>query len=235
MENDKTKTKTILLVEDDYLNRRLSKKVLIEFGYEILEAKNSEDAITLLNKETIDFVLLDINLGKQKQEGISLGKEIKERYAIPFAYLSAYESATIVEQAIATSPYTYLTKPFKQADLTATVELGIQQASAQKRKKPSILVRDEDYTIDLPFDEICYLEAEGNYLLVYTEQKMFRSRCTIKQVLELLPTSSFIQTHRAFVVNKNKIDKFSIKSLMVNNAMIPVSKNYIDDVVKLLK
>ena len=44
--------KTILLVEDDFLNRRLSKKVLLENGYDVFEAKNTQEALDILKKES---------------------------------------------------------------------------------------------------------------------------------------------------------------------------------------
>lgn len=80
--------------------------------------------------------------------------------------------------------------------------------------------------------EIDYIESDRNYLLFHTSQKTYKTRSTIKQILEVLPEAQFIQTHRAFIVNKAKIDKFNIRSLVVNKATIPVSKNYIEDMSK---
>ena len=46
--------KTILLVEDDFLNRRFTKKILSENGYAVSEAKNSKEALEILQKESIN-------------------------------------------------------------------------------------------------------------------------------------------------------------------------------------
>ena len=72
--------KTILLVEDDFLNRRFTKKILSENGYAVSEAKNSKEALEILQKESITLAILDINLGENEQDGISLGLKIKEKY-----------------------------------------------------------------------------------------------------------------------------------------------------------
>ena len=61
--------KTILIVEDDFLNRRLTKKVLQENGYQTLEAKNANEALAILNKELVDLAILDINLGDGEMDG----------------------------------------------------------------------------------------------------------------------------------------------------------------------
>lgn len=78
----------------------------------------------------------------------------------------------------------------------------------------------------LPIDEINHIESEGNYMLFYTDKKIYKARSTIKQVLELLPDSTFVQVHRAYIVNKTKIEKFSQKSLIIQNIEIPISRNY---------
>ena len=215
--------KTILLVEDDFLNRRLSKKMLSENGYAVLEAKNAKEALEMLKKEPVALAVLDINLGEDEQNGISLGRYIKEKYAVPFIYLTAYDNAEVIGQAVSTSPYSYLTKPFKKSDLIVSVEIAIRQSVG--KHVPKILVKDEDYNVELPVDEINYVESDGNYLLFHTDKKVYKSRSTIKQITEELP-ETFIQVHRAYVVNKTKIEKYGTKNVIVKNVAIPVSKNY---------
>ena len=218
--------KAILLVEDDFLNRRLSKKALVENNYKVLEAKNAKEALEILKKETIDLAILDINLGENQQDGITFAQEIKDKYTIPFIYLTAYENPEIINKAVATKPYSYLTKPFKDVELIASIEIALKQSEQHHKFKPSVLVKDKEYTVELPFNKINFIESDGNYLLFHTDEKIYKSRSTIRQVLEILPESTFLQVHRAYVVNKTKVDKFNLKSLMIKEIEIPVSKNY---------
>lgn len=222
--------KIILLVEDNFLNRRLCKKVLAENGYTVLEAKNAKDALELLRKEPVILAILDINLGENEQDGIMLGQQIKEKYAIPFIYLTAYENAEIIEQAVSTSPYSYLTKPFKNSDLIASVEIAIRKSQNDKKYKPAIQVKDGEYNTQLPVDEINYIESDGNYLLLHTDKKIYKTRSTIKKIIEELSENVFVQTHRAYIVNKNKIDKFSSKNIIIGESVIPVSDNFLENV-----
>jgi len=219
-------SKVILVVEDDYLNRRLTKKILQEKGYQVLEAKNSDEALSILYKELVDLTILDINLGDGEMDGISLGNLIQNKQKVPFIYLTAYENAKVISEAVATSPYSYLTKPFKKSDLIASVELAIIKSSKEERPKPTILVKDGEYKVELPVDEINYIESDGNYLLFHTDKKTYKCRSTIEQILKVLPSLSFIQIHRAFIVNKTKVEKFNSKSLIIQNIEIPISKNY---------
>lgn len=219
-------TKTILVVEDDFLNRRLTKKILLENGFQVFEAKNASEAIETLKKEAIDIAILDINLGEGETDGITLGQQIHDKFQIPFIYLTAYDTAKIIGEAVATSPYSYLTKPFKNSDLVASVEIAIIKSANQKKHKPTISVKDGEYKVELPLEDINYIESEGNYLLFHTDKKVYKCRSTISQIMELLSPSTFLQVHRAFIVNKEKIEKSNLKSVVVRNMNIPVSKNF---------
>lgn len=220
--------KTILLVEDDFLNRRLTKKTLTENGFNVAEAKNSEETFRILEKQLVDLVILDINLGKSERDGISVGQQIEDKYNLPFIYLTAYETSEIITRAATTSPYSYLTKPFKNADLVAAIQIAMQQSSKKNKSEPCIILKDQDYNVELSINEIEYIESDGNYLLVHSGNKVYKCRSTIKQILETLPETNFIQTHRAFVVNKYKIEKFNLKNVVIKGTMIPVSKTFTD-------
>ncbi len=214
--------KAILLVEDDFLNRRLTKKALIENGFKVFEAKNAKEAFGILKRETLDVVILDINLGKDEENGISIAQQLKANFNIPFIYLTAYDKSDIIKEAVATVPHSYITKPFKDVDLVIAVELAIKQYG--KSSFPKITVKDEDYNVELDFDEINYIESDGNYQVFHTDTKKYRLRGTSKHLLDLLPADKFVQVHRAYIVNKGKIEKFNLKNVIVNSIEIPISK-----------
>lgn len=218
-------SRTILIVEDDFLNRRLIKKILLENDFQVLEAKNAVEAMTILNKEDIDLAILDINLGEGEIDGISLGKTIQNKQKVPFIYLTAYESTKIINEAVATSPYSYLTKPFKNSDLMASIELAIIKSVKEGKSKPSIIVKDKEFKVELPCEDIHYIESDGNYLIIYTNNKTFKYRSTMEQILQDLPFF-FVQVHRAFIINKNKIQKYNSKVVVVQDKEIPISKTF---------
>ncbi len=218
---------TILLVEDDFLNRRLSKKTLLENNFKVLEAKNAKEALDVLKKESVNLAILDINLGENEQNGISLGLEIKEKFNVPFIYLTAYENVNIINDAVATAPYSYLIKPFKTIDLITAVQIAIRQSKAAH--VPKLLVKEGEYTVELPISEIDFIVSEGNYLLFYANRKTYKLRSTIKLITKQLSKNIFLQVHRAYVVNKLKIEKFNPKSVVVTNVEIPTSRHYLDN------
>lgn len=224
-ENELLQKLTILIVEDNFLNRRMIKKAL-EVGYFVKEATSAEDAIDILISGRVHLALLDINLGSSK-DGIWLGEMIRVQYKIPFVYLTAYGENDIARKAIATQPDAYLTKPFKEVDLTAAIEIALQKVKESTYKKESwIFVKDGNCLVKLFLDRVYYFESAGNYLNIYCDGKVFKLRSTIKEMLMKLPHDEFVQIHRAYIVNKNKISKFSKLQIFIGTTVLPVSENY---------
>jgi two-component system, cell cycle response regulator DivK len=69
--------KLILHVEDNHDNRILVRRLLISDGYEILEAENAQQAITLLETNNPDLILMDINM--PDIDGYTLTSNLKTR------------------------------------------------------------------------------------------------------------------------------------------------------------
>jgi DNA-binding LytR/AlgR family response regulator len=222
-------TKHILLVEDDFLNRRFYKKLLVENHYDVNEAKSTAEAIKILDSQPVDLIILDIHLGENEPDGISLGRLIRDKYRKPFIYLTAYQTSEIINRAVLTAPSSYLTKPFKNVDFLASIVVAMHQHQPIAKNDQTVTVKDGEFNMELPLEQIDYIESEGNYLLYHANNKIYKNRCTIKGILEIIPGDMFIQTHRAFIVNKGKITKHSGRQLIVNGYAVPISKTFLQN------
>lgn len=227
--NEKTGTPfTILVVEDNYLNRRMVTKAL-EKNYNIKEAADAEKAVAILSTEAIHLVIIDIHLGHEKKDGTWLGELVNKNYGLPFIYLTSYSDSDIARKALATQPSSYLTKPFKEVDLALSIEISLQKhLSLHPKESNWILVKEEDFYVKLLTDSIEYVESTGNYIHIYSGNKVYKCRSTIKDMLARLPEDIFVQTHRAYIVNKRKVMKFNKETVIVEGVAIPVSLKYSD-------
>lgn len=107
---------------------------------------------------------MDINLGENEEDGISLAKKINEEFPIPFIFLTAYDNRDIIKKGIETHPQSYITKTLKTIDLINSIEIALAKNTQKPKEKPYIVVRDGEYLAKLPLDEIYYIESSGNYL-----------------------------------------------------------------------
>lgn len=70
------KSKRVLVAEDDRVSRMLVVKVLEKDGYEILQAENGEDALSLLRTEQPDCLLLDLQM--PRVDGMTVVRTLRD-------------------------------------------------------------------------------------------------------------------------------------------------------------
>jgi len=217
----------ILIVEDEFLGRVYLKNKIIELGFDVCgEAKNTEEAIEIIKNKEVDVAILDINLGQDEKNGIWLGNFINENYKIPFIYLTAYGTSTVINNAIESLPSSYLVKPFKIAELEAAINI----ATKNRIKKPKVIkIKLVNSYIKIKATDIDYIETNGNYLKIIVGDKIYQHRCTLKKMKSQLNPDVFKQAHRAFLVNSSKIQQYTSTYLLINDIEIPISIKFKDN------
>lgn len=115
----------ILIVEDEPLIAEDIASILNSADYEVAGiVYEKSELVRILNKNTTDLVLLDINLNG-KQEGIEFANLIRNQYNIPFVYLTSYSDKDTLDSAKSTEPCGYIVKPFSEASLYTTIEVAL--------------------------------------------------------------------------------------------------------------
>lgn len=128
--------KTILVVEDEIIVSQDIKKILEEFGYEVIGTPDSgEEAAKIFRARRPDLILMDIKL-KGGMDGVRTAKEAGE-IGIPVIFLTAYMDKKTVESAKAAKPYGYLSKPFNEEELCASIEMIFARLNAEDKLKKS--------------------------------------------------------------------------------------------------
>lgn len=117
----------ILIVEDEAVVSLDIARRLERMGYEIsARVASSEDAISAIEVDAPDLILMDINL-QGNSDGIEAAEKIDRNYQIPVIYLTAYAGEGTLQRAKETSPYGYILKPFKERELRAAIEVALQR------------------------------------------------------------------------------------------------------------
>jgi CheY-like chemotaxis protein len=116
----------ILVVEDEMIIARELTCALRELGYETVgHARTGEKAIELAGTLHPDLVLMDIHLASA-MDGITASLAIKEQYAVPSVFLSAFTGDDSLARARAAEPVGYLPKPFEEHELLAVLENALK-------------------------------------------------------------------------------------------------------------
>jgi len=115
--------KTILLVEDNRLNRKLVEAILSSQGYHLLMAHDGEEAIALAKAERPDLILMDMKLPKiDGYEATAQLKTEPETANIPVVAMTAHALPEEEEKATKAGCVGYITKPINTRTLPRQVK-----------------------------------------------------------------------------------------------------------------
>ncbi len=117
--------KTILIVDDTESNIDMLLAILKD--YDTIVATNGEDALMILEEESIDLVLLDILM--PGIDGFEVCRRMKENASsskIPVVFITAKSDEDTIEEAYAIGGIDYVTKPFKPRELRARVKTHLE-------------------------------------------------------------------------------------------------------------
>lgn len=185
-------------------------------------------ALEAIQSEVFGLVLLDIQMEKQ-MVGLELAKLLNEVHYTPFIYITAHSDKKIIHQAIETKPRSYITKPFKGADVIAAIELAFLSI---EEEKTFITFKDGWEMCQLEFDEILFARSDGNYIQISTAKRRYIVRYTLDWFIKCAPSMQFHRIHRNTVVNLNKVKRLSGNELLVGNETVIVSRSQVRDLKK---
>lgn len=115
-----SRKKTVLVVEDNVLNRELTNALLKQAGYSVVVAKDGAEALMTIGRERIDLVLLDVDL--PFIDGHSLLQAIRENgVEVPAIFVSGLPGDEVEVRAFEVGAADFIRKPVKNSVLLARV------------------------------------------------------------------------------------------------------------------
>ncbi len=120
---------TVLLAEDNPVNRLIAQEMLQAMGLTVLHADNGAEALALLERSAVDLVLMDCQM--PVLDGYEATRRIRERETrlglprVPILALTADAFAEDAQRAIAAGMDGHLTKPYTHAQLRELLEAWV--------------------------------------------------------------------------------------------------------------
>jgi len=117
----------ILIVEDERITAEDLRDILTDLGYTVTASvSNGADAIARAEETAPELALMDIRI-KGDMDGTETARILRERFNIPVIYLTAHADAATVSRAKGSEPLGYITKPFQEAELHASIEIALHK------------------------------------------------------------------------------------------------------------
>ena len=209
----------ILIVEDQVLIANYIKNLLNDNNITDVElAFNVDEATKKNNLFMPEIILLDINL-HGKDTGILWAKEFVKNSQIIF--ITGQTEKETMLKAFEVNPVTYLTKPVKESDLIAAIELA-----KIKNKISYVIVKNGFDEVKVNFEDILFLKSDKNYVDIQLINKTITVRNTLDNFYKELDSDVFCRVHRSYVVNKSKVTQKKSSSIKINEFELPISRNF---------
>lgn len=175
------------IVEDEMIIAETIFLALTKLGYlPTKPAFSYESAISMLEKEQPNIVLIDINLNDEL-DGVDLAHYINSNYSLPIIFLTANSDRNTIERSKQTRPNAFLVKPFSNEDLFSAIEIALfnhemQREETKKNKTNLLQTAIERHQITSREEEIILMVSQG-FRHKEISQRLFISEATVKRHL----------------------------------------------------
>jgi two-component system LytT family response regulator len=212
-------------VVDDEAPARAALRVLLEERDDVdvvEECRNGREAIDAIRRSVIDVVLLDIAM--PGADGFKVIEEIGPERMPLTVFVTAHDEHAL--RAFEADAIDYVLKPFDRGRFTAAFDRAVRRIAERRtaewarrlanlmgRRLPTptaapalkLPVPVGDRLVFVPIEEIDWIEAADQYVVLHAGPKEFTLRDTIGGVMQKLPPSRFAQIHRSHAVNLSRV------------------------------
>ena len=230
-----------LIVEDEKLARDLIKNYLSEHTdiQVIGEFEDGFSGLKAINEMKPDLVFLDIQM--PKLSGFELLEVLDHIPVIIFT--TAFDQYAI--KAFEYNAVDYLLKPYSKERFAEALNKSREKISSGDRetagkiiahidKKEEIIhrvvVKSRSKIHVIPVDDIRYIEAQDDYVMIYTRDHKYLKQKTMKYFEAHLPQEDFVRIHRSYIARLSEIaqmelyEKDSYIVILKDSTRLPVSK-----------
>jgi len=231
-----------IIVEDEELGRLLIRNYLKdENEIEIIsECENGFEGIKAIQELKPDLVFLDIQM--PKLNGFEMLEILDDRPEIIFT--TAFNQYAI--QAFELNAIDYLLKPFSKERLFEALNKAIKRIKAHEPINKNIekltqhpidevieriVVKSNSKISVIPVEKIRYIEAQDDYVMIYTSEGKHLKQATMKYYEQHLDSNQFMRVHRSYIIRFDQVvqlepyGKDSYIAKLKDGPTVPISKS----------
>ncbi|PGL70261.1 DNA-binding response regulator [Bacillus sp. AFS055030] len=175
----------VLVVDDDANIRELISIFLSGEGYTVIEAENGQEALTLLEENNIQIVVVDVMM--PEVDGYELTKEVKKYYDIPILMVTAKGESQDKLKGFDLGIDDYVVKPFDPLEIVARVKALLRRFQLLSDKNifvGNLTIHQDKYEISANDQSITLPLKEFELLLKLASQagRIFTRNDLIEQI-----------------------------------------------------
>lgn len=185
-------------------------------------------ALEFLKEKPVDLIFLDIKM--PDISGMELATLLPKKTMIIFT--TAYSEHAV--KSFELDALDYLLKPFNLSRFLKACQKAQEWQMLKNGNTGFIFVKNGYEQVKINFADLLFCEASGNYVTFHLQKEKILSRMTLAETEKLLP-SSFIKTHRSFLINPDFITKIERHQVTLVDKHVPVSGSYFEELKEKVK
>lgn len=227
-----------IIVDDNKMARTAIRQMIEQVDFLELkhECESPIEAFNILKKEDIDLVFLDVEM--PGMSGVELVKNLEKR---PIIILITAKKDYAIE-AFELNVADYIVKPVSLSRFTMAVSrakelhdsLHNKVANGVKKDKEYIFARSNNILAKIKIDDIKYIQALGDYVNIFTDDKRYTVHITLKGIEEKLPHDKFYRLHRSYITSLNHIDNIEESTAYIGKHPLPIGEQFKKELLKKL-
>lgn len=213
-----------IIIEDEPLALERAKDYVgkLPFLHLVGTFETAVAALLFLKSNTIDLIILDINLGEIS--GIQLLESTKIDSQIIIT--SAYEQYALKGYELNVTDYLLKPYPFERFFQAVQKAKENIERSSTKVENDFIFVKTEYRLEKINLDEILFIEGMRDYRRIHTNSKRIMTLQTFKEFEEQIDVTKICRVHKSYMVSINKIESIERDEIKIGETIIPVSETY---------
>lgn len=226
-----------IITDDEPLAREGLLKYVKEIDFLELTgvAENPVELNKLLQKDPVDLLFLDIHM--PLMSGFDF---LRIKSDLPMVVITTAFPDYAIE-GFQFDVVDYLVKPitFNQFFKAATKARDLQQLrnhkdgnSSNNEREKYFFIKCENKYEKIFADEILFIQAMQNYVIIKTEKSKYMTLLPLKTVEENIEPEHFIKVHKSFIVSIVKIETIQNNEILIKGFKIPISRNFKEHVIE---
>ncbi len=227
-----------IVIDDEPLGRSVIETFVKEIPYLELSASFEDpvEALAYLHNNAVDIVFSDIQM--PKISGMELLRSLV--YPPVVIFITAHRDFAL--DGFEAGVTDYLVKPvrfdrFLKAVSRAKEKISLSQVATiqQQIHNDRIFIKSEGKLVKILFDEILYIEAQGDYLKIIISSGTFTTQVTLKAMEEILNLPNFFRVQRSFILNLEAVRSINGNTVeLTNGKSIAIALNKKEELFSLL-
>lgn len=216
-----------IAVCDDEEKFRVQEKVLIDklagsLDVIVDEYEDGRKLLEAFDRNPYDVLFLDIEM--PAMDGITLAKKLRERSdSIYIVFLTGHVEYAL--EGYEVNALRYLTKPVQEDKLREVLRFVMDKSTSKRQ----LMIKVEGEEMLINVSDIVYLEAQNQYVMIYTADEEYLVRYNIGDFEEQLKNDGFFRIHRGYLISLAKVKKLVKSEVLMEmddeERSLPVSRS----------